>query len=37
MADAYSELMKAKRGELDAVITSAVALTAAQEKKVTKP
>ena len=32
VADAYSELMQAKRGELDAVITSAVALTKAQEK-----
>ena len=36
VADAYSELMQAKRGELDAVITSAVALTKAQEKKVTE-
>ena len=34
VADAYSELMQAQRGELDAVVTSAAPLTKAQEKKV---
>ena len=34
VADAYAELMKAKRGELDAVVTTAVALTKAQAKTV---
>jgi F-type H+-transporting ATPase subunit O len=35
VADAYLELMKAKRGELDAVVTSATKLTKAQMAKVT--
>eukprot|EP00616_Rhizochromulina_sp_CCMP1243_P009890 CAMPEP_0118962576 /NCGR_PEP_ID=MMETSP1173-20130426/865_1 /TAXON_ID=1034831 /ORGANISM="Rhizochromulina marina cf, Strain CCMP1243" /LENGTH=208 /DNA_ID=CAMNT_0006910859 /DNA_START=36 /DNA_END=662 /DNA_ORIENTATION=- len=34
VADAYAELMKASRGELDAVITTASKLTKAQENKV---
>ena len=34
--DAYSTLMKAERKEVDAVITSATELTAAQTKKITK-
>lgn len=35
VTDAYVELMKAKRGELDAVVTTASALSAAQLKSVT--
>jgi len=34
VAEAFSKLMKAKRGEVDAKITSAAALTKAQEKQV---
>jgi len=34
VADAFSELMKAKRGEMDAIVTSAVALNKTQLKKV---
>mmetsp|Transcript_49353 Transcript_49353/g.112009 ORF Transcript_49353/g.112009 Transcript_49353/m.112009 type:complete len:150 (+) Transcript_49353:166-615(+) len=35
VADAFQEMMKAKRGELDAIVTSATPLSKAQLKKVT--